>query len=285
MINALAQILRKLYWLPGNYFIYLLFSKLFNSKIKTDSVIIHTPLNYKIRVNPQKYIGNTIFWRGAHEWHIIFILKKILKKNNIVLDVGANIGEVTLCCASLVPDGKVYAFEPVSSMYEELQNNILLNAHLKNIQIVKQGMSNAISEAPIYYDAKEHFNEGVFSIYPENFSNTKFVENIKINTIDNFVNEHKINSIHLIKIDVEGNELMVLQGAMHTLSKYRPHLIIELSQKNITAAKYKPDDIIALLSQSGYKKFFIIKTRGKLSEFKSANELPEFCNILVMNGK
>lgn len=285
MINLIATLVRKLYWLPGNYFIYRLVSKLFNSMIKTNSIIVRTPLNYKISVNPQKYIGNTIFWRGAHEWPIIFMLKKLLKENDTVLDIGANIGEITLSCASLVPSGRVYAFEPVSSIYDELQKNIALNPHLSNIHVIKQGVGNAIAEVPIYHDSKDQYNEGTFSMYSENFNHTKFIENIKLTTIDHFVEDQKLSQVNLMKIDVEGNEIFALQGAKQTLLRYHPYLIIELSRKNIAAANYHPDDIIAFLSQLGYNGFYIIKTRGKLVELKSTADLPEFCNILVKRDK
>ncbi len=281
MINFLAQITRRLYWLPGNYFIYLLFSKLFNSKIKATEVIVCTPLHYKIKVNPQRYIGNKIFWRGAHEWDIIFILSKLLKKTDIVFDVGANIGEISLHSASLVSQGKVYAFEPVSMIRKELQNNINLNPHLKNITIIHQGLGDKINSLPIYHESTEKYNEGIFSIYPENPLSSECIENIQINTIDNILNEQKINRVNLIKIDVEGHELMVLQGAKNTLLKYKPYLIIEISQKNIETAKYKAEDILFFLNQLGYKNFYIIKTRGKLKPFTSVEELPEFCIILV----
>lgn len=131
------------------------------------------------------------------------------------------------------------------------------------------------------YDEQNNINEGLFSIHQKNFIHSKKIQDIEIDTLDNFVNENYLDRIDFIKIDVEGHELYVLQGGIDAIKKFHPKLMIEMSEKNFNAAGYSKIDIFKLLEDMGYSIFLILK-RGQLKKVISSSELPEFCNILAI---
>ncbi|MEW6772890.1 MAG: FkbM family methyltransferase [Bacteroidota bacterium] len=282
MKDFLAKITRQLYILPGGYYVYKIMSKIFPPSQTSDIKIIETPFHFKIKVDLSKYLGFSIFWRGAHDWSTIFVLKNFVEKDDIIFDIGANIGEYTLYAASLVnSNGKVYSFEPVQSMFYTLKQNVDLNSHLRNkIICVNKGLGNKKVILPIY-DEQNNINEGLFSIHQKNFIHSKKIQDIEIDTLDNFVNENYLDRIDFIKIDVEGHELYVLQGGIDAIKKFHPKLMIEMSEKNFNAAGYSKIDIFKLLEDMGYSIFLILK-RGQLKKVISSSELPEFCNILAI---
>ena len=282
MKDFLAAITRQLYFIPGTYYLYKFFSSIFPINKSSSVKIITTPFGFKIKVDTSKYFGNKIYWRGAHDWNTILALKKIIRPDDVVFDIGANIGEYTLFAASMLSDkGRVWAFEPVEKMYQILQENIHLNPHLKNkINTIKKAIGIQKATLPIYDDVSNS-NEGVYSLHPTNFQHFKKIEEVEIDRLDTLFIENKIPRVDLIKIDVEGNELFVLQSAEQILSTYHPKLMIEVSSKNFAAAGYTTKDLIDFLKQHQYT-LYLIKLRGVLKKIESHSELPEFCNIIAI---
>jgi FkbM family methyltransferase len=285
MKNLLSYISRQAFIIPGGYYLYKLFSYIFPPPQKSEIKIIETPYKFKIKVDISRYLGNKIYWRGAHDWNTIFALQKTLSPDSILFDIGANIGEYTLFAASMINDnGHIYSFEPVQKMYEQLQENISLNPHLKNkITPIKKGIGLRKEKLPIYDDVNTT-NDGLFSLHQKNFIEAKIIEEIEIDSLDNIFNTLNINIVHYIKIDVEGNELFVLQGGINTIKKFKTTLMIEISEKNFNAAGYSSKDLLSLLKELDYS-IYLIQKRGKLKPINNDSDLPAFCNIIAMPKK
>lgn len=151
--------------------------------------------------------------RGENNSDIDINGELLVLKNNInlfsyVFDVGANIGEWTSFVLKLRPDAEIFSFEPADDSFDKI--NKLIKA--KNAHLMKMALGNV--------------NKNVeFNIYGEcsvlnSMSNRTDVgltvlrkQNVEMKKIDDFCLENKINNIDFLKIDVEGNELMVLEGA------------------------------------------------------------------------
>ncbi len=138
-------------------------------------------------------------------------------KNAIIIDIGANIGNHTLYWANEVNAKKIYAFEPVPTTFKILKKNIKIN-NLENIvNIYQAGLSDEDSKGEIKtYD-------------PTNIGGTRLQinneGNISLITLDSLKLSEK--RIDLIKIDVEGMDYKVLTGAVKTIRKYKPVIMIE----------------------------------------------------------
>ena len=176
-----------------------------------------------------------------------FLLKKILSENNIIIDVGANVGQKTDLFLSLKKNSRILLFEPYKKYFKILKNKYSNN---KNIKLFNIGVGNLNKIMPFYF-TKTREHQYAFSYKKANYLDKK--ENISIVTIDKFLTN--INP-HIIKIDVEGLEFEVLQGAYNTIKRSSPYCFLEVT--NITYSKCY--DFFKRLNYNIYiYEFFIFK--------------------------
>ncbi|MBJ9836860.1 FkbM family methyltransferase [Citrobacter portucalensis] len=161
--------------------------------------------------------------------------------NGCVLDIGGNIGNHSIYF-SAIKNWNVIAFEPVMQNALCLAINAQLNNSCDKIHLIDTALGK--EEGHCFLSAAINGNEGSFSRDAE--INTKSVE-VPIQILDNIPDVKNItDTIGLIKIDVEGMEYEVLQGAMHTLQTHKPALAFECT----TQQHYI--DIVNLISPLGY---------------------------------
>jgi FkbM family methyltransferase len=154
-------------------------------------------------------------------------LSRLLKDGDIVIDAGANIGTHTLAfAAAIAPSGRVYSFEPQTDIYELLKSNCDTNARASNITTYCHPLSSISGKAyrvPIYDDASIH-NFGATQLTEiVSDSNSELTTSIASKSID----ELQLEACRLIKLDVEGMELEVLNGAVHLIGKCNPLIFFE----------------------------------------------------------
>lgn len=191
-----------------------------------------------------------------------FMLEKA-SEAELIMDVGANIGYYSVQFSGLM-DGKVYSFEPMSYQYSVLKRNLELNG-IENVIPVKRIVSNTSSEKRIYYSDPD--NTGASSLVKKSGE----YEDIQAVTIDDFCDEHKIAQIDLMKIDVEGHEMDVLQGMAGCLRRQCVrHLFVEISGENLEKGGSSTEELCAFLEASGYHPFSI-KT-GKMDEYRIGDD-------------
>lgn len=168
----------------------------------------------------------------------------------VLLDVGASSG-----CFSLLsrhhPDLKVYAFEPVLLTYVVLKENIHLNSLNEQVQAYNVAVSNYNGKGTLH-EVIDQGGKGV-SIVDGTPAYHKAVEDSEIDviTVDSFCALHDIRPT-LLKSDVEGADLFVLQGAIETIKKYHPFIMVEYSAENTAQYGYNPSEIILFLENLDY---------------------------------
>jgi FkbM family methyltransferase len=175
-------------------------------------------------------IDLSIFLFGSFQRYVIGEKFFKLQDNAVVLDVGANIGSMTLQFARMVPKGHVYAFEPTNYAYAKMIRNLALNQELaKRITPVKSFVSSrteTISSINAYASWKV---DGTPSIkHPLHGGIFQPAESTPSMTLDDFCGMQKLSNVDLIKIDTDGHELPVLEGASETIKKFRPHIVFEI---------------------------------------------------------
>ncbi len=161
-----------------------------------------------------------IIWTGVYESPLIRLMESRSIGGWTCFDVGANVGAITLALAKLIgPDGKVYAFEPGPPSLPRLRNNLNLNPELsKRVEMITAGVGRAPGQL---YWAEEKGNPGNAMVGETG------THLIKIITLDDFVRERAISKLDFVKIDVEGMELDVMQGANESLRRFHPMLYFE----------------------------------------------------------
>ena len=137
--------------------------------------------------------------------------------NKAVIDGGAYIGDSALAFIEYNP-AKIYSFEPCDLSYRKLKETITLNKVENLIESIKLGLSDERKDVPIYGN-----NNGA-SLYMPDVNERSTISTV---TIDDFVSDKNIN-VGLIKLDVEGSELEVVNGALKTIQKDKPILLISI---------------------------------------------------------
>jgi len=208
--------------------------------------------NYKIRFYSTTYSRGLSVIPIDRQYDENFFIS-YLKKGDIVVDVGANIGTLTLLSASLVKErGKVYAFEANQKTYNKyLLKNIELNG-FTNIETFCMALGDENSIA-ILSDLK---SDGCNYIITGESKNIKTVKTKLARLAD--VIPSTIERINLLKIDTEGYELFVLKGAGNLLEK-TDCIYYESYEGQYNRFAYKTKDVLALLSEKGFKIFRIIE--------------------------
>ena len=143
---------------------------------------------------------------GEREPGLLHILKSEVTNGMTCIDLGANIGYVTLLLADIVgPHGKIFAIEPDPNNVELLKNNIKINKFEERTKIFQMGISNIKGVSDFYIGLSSNLG-GMIKRHNTNSDPIK----IKIDTLSNFCKEYDIPD--LIKMDIEGYEVEVLEG-------------------------------------------------------------------------
>lgn len=224
---------------------------------------VDTKLSYNItmRLNITEFLQAHLYLFGSYELPTIKFIRSYLAKGGVCFDVGAQIGYLSLAMA--VSGNKnvlVYSFEPEPKNLERFNDNIRLNS-ISNVNLISKAVSNNIDQLKLYM-SRDH-NAGTHSIIREDPNVTEDYVVVDATTIDTFVHEQEFHQLDLIKIDVEGAELEVVEGANETLKIFKPTLIIELSESIQKTRNYSTVTFKSKMSEVGYLPFTLTDA-GKL---------------------
>jgi FkbM family methyltransferase len=153
-----------------------------------------------------------------------------IKKDDVVFDIGASYGTYTLSACST--GATVYCFEPEKTVFTDLVTNITLNGWSTRCFPSNTGLWSSKT----LVDMKE---------YAPHWPQATITSLYNVETIDNIVEDNRLNKINWMKIDVEGAEVHVVQGGLKTIKRFKPNLIIECH--TFLDAKLK-DNVKELLS-------------------------------------
>lgn len=170
-----------------------------------------------------RYLGGI----GPHfDQNLISIFKAFCKDDSYVLDLGANIGLTAIALADICKHGKVIAIEPLPQSFHFLKSNFK-NTNFNNVDFYNFAVGNKKTE--IAMQAKNDFLAGAFIADRFQADNTHFTIKVHIDFIDNFFNKFNLKKIDFIKVDLEGYEILALEGAKETLNKYKPIVYLEMN--------------------------------------------------------
>ena len=184
-------------------------------------------------------VGLSLATYGEYSEGEVAVFNNILKPGDVAIDVGANIGALTVPMAKLVePNGEVYAFEASEANLELLCKNVEQNTAAGAVGIIpcaasdREGTLRVDKQSALHAYSRVDINVGDFEI--------------KCTTIDSF----KLPKCKLIKIDVDGHELQVLNGAAETIKRCKPIIYIE------NEIDSKREDMVAWLVDHGYRLYW-----------------------------
>jgi FkbM family methyltransferase len=219
------------------------------SSENTETIIINGipfPIDHKDKV--QRHI-----YYGLYESEFIAHLRKTLKNNDIFIDCGANLGYISDVASGFVgKSGKVYAIEPSEVCYTRISKNLLQNS-FDNIVLINAALSNKPGEA-LFYDTPNVISRGYACLAGVEQPEGGIGYLIKTITIDGLCLENKVDSVRYLKLDIEGAELMALEGAQKMLSDKKIEYILAetLFSQNMREQNLK---MYRMLITFGYQPF------------------------------
>jgi FkbM family methyltransferase len=206
------------------------------------------------RLDLREGIDSSIYLKGDFEKDVRLAIENETKKGMIVLDIGANVGGHTLDFAKNVgPQGKVYAFEPTDYAYKKLLTNCSLNPTFSIIPL-QIGLTDHLNTAlPEHISSSWDLTKNPKEANKLDFGFAHSIKNARQLSLDQWVDENQINQIDLVKIDVDGHETKVLRGAIQTLLKFKPKIILEFAPHHFTHPTERFEDMVEILVNLGYR--------------------------------
>lgn len=247
-----------------------------------DKIVARAKDGRNLRVNLNDWTGEVIYFLGEHENYCCDIFRKHIKNGDVCFDVGANIGWYTTFFAKLVgPTGQVHAFEPVPGTFAELQRNVEVNGLNSNVIVNNIGLGDTKAKTEIYLFPE--LSSGYASLADKPDRKSEKVE-VKISTFDLYTEINKIEQVDFIKVDIEGAELMFLQGAQKLFNRKKlPVLFLELTLAGAKEFGYKPNDVIVYIKErANYRYFLVDETNKKLDEIKGFSDSDVGANVLCL---
>jgi FkbM family methyltransferase len=171
------------------------------------------------------------------------------ERASVIFDVGANVGDTIEAFRAVMPQVEIHAFEPGPDTFRKLQErcsampNLFLNG-------VAMGAAPATAEFVEYTDPhmSSFLEPGL-----DSWSEIKRRIQVKVNTVDEYCDEHRIDSIDVLKLDAQGFDLEVIKGAKRLLSDRRVHFIyMEIIFSQLYEGQPRADEILRFLADRGF---------------------------------
>ena len=163
------------------------------------------------------------------------ILGKHVEEDDTVIDVGANMGFITVIIGNMLgSDGSLYSFEPSEESFRKLEETIRANNLSDTVEAINKGCGSKKDTKHLYHVSS---SSGLYTTKPDRNNNVYGREKIDIVSLDEFFEEENTENIDIIKIDTEGYEYKVLQGSKSIIRNYRPLIYLELCNEYKESSK------------------------------------------------
>lgn len=238
---------------------------------KTRGVLYHMSDNFKPYLANRSYSGYKLFYtRGAglierirfgnlnrvYEYDLVDSLSKELLKHesSVFLDIGTNIGLISLAVLQKVPKVKIFGFEPGPIAYKSFATTIFANQLENQVTLLNEALNKEPGEITFYtHNDKDSSGDGMIDTLRAESKSTSIT--VKSNTLDKWSKENKVSKIHVVKIDIEGAELYALQGSIEFLKEHKPTIFLEISTENLKVYPYKEKEVFVFFESNNYDLF------------------------------
>jgi len=244
---------------------------------------VPTQVGVDMVINPHEggIVEQSIYRNGVYESGLIDFVQEHLKQGDSFVDIGANVGFISMCASQCVgEEGKVFSFEPVDTTAALLRKSIEVNG-IKNTELFGVGLSNASGEAPIF--KPDAVNRGAVSLAGTTAKEQLPEQVVTLKRLDEVLSPEQWQKVSLVKIDVEGWELEVLQGATGLIEKtgHTPVFIVEYDGDRKERARALYEYLASWPDSKIYKKRYSKRCAGGLVPVRSSSDLPHVDNLFV----
>jgi FkbM family methyltransferase len=185
-------------------------------------------------LDPNDLVQSNIMGSGAWEPETWGLISKHLGSGRVFVDVGAHVGYYSLKAAKVVgPQGRVLAIEPNPDTLSVLRENVAAN-HYSMVTVEPVACSDSDTTLELFSAADK--NSGASSLSrtnAEHFGAARASYRVPARRLDAIIQESGVLGVDVLKIDVEGAELLVLKGAQETIDRFHPVMIMELEETQL----------------------------------------------------
>jgi len=195
----------------------------------------------------------------------------LIQAGDVVFDVGANVGNFTILFSDLVgASGSVHAFEPIPPTFSLLNERANRENHHENILANAVACSDGAGVIEIKVPDGDFGQASMRSHAAGSWLSAKSVQSFLVPTLklDDYMAEHRLTQVDLIKCDCEGAELFVLKGAVNLLRRFEPVLFLEVAEFWTKDFGYRSSDLVDFLVNLGYSHFLIEDEPMRLEEIR-----------------
>lgn len=291
-LRNLGEISREKYWTAIREF--LLDLEEFNSwqvqqgvqiKLDRDGLLIETNLirdgheREVFRVNPLQIRSApfTILADGVYEQFQLEVAANLARNSEVFIDVGTNIGVYCVALAKRFPRLEIHAFEPLLECFILARENFILNHCSSYISINNFALGDVVTTKE-FFIPKFTGNAGASFAHQHPDEGEPIKEIVEIKTLDSL----SFTKVDLVKIDVEGFEFQVLQGAREILAREKPTVIVEILRKWSKSFDNTPQDSFNLLMNMGYECYEI--REHHVSKIVELNNLTPVTNFIFCHN-
>ena len=208
-----------------------------------------------LELDLSEHMQRRIFWLGGYNLDILRLLDRRLAPGMVFVDVGANIGELSLFASRRVgPSGRVYAFEPEPSIAATLRRHVEMN-RAANVEVEAIALSDRSGELPLYLrpptEVGREKNDGLATLIAA--PGAIKVSTVRVDRFDDWTEGVQLAHLDVLKVDIEGGELAFLEGASESIRRFRPGIVVEASRPSLEAAGFRCADLIERIQALGYR--------------------------------
>lgn len=212
--------------------------------------------NKKILLNYDSFQCMWIMYNYIVDWEEFMFIKRFLKSDDQVCDIGANMGFYTIWMSKFITEGTIHAFEPDDLNFERFNKNILLNKIADNVKPNKCIVSESSGQL--------NFTTGLDG--ENHITNTAADDSLIKDTIslDLYALKNSVKNFKFIKIDTEGFELFVLKGAKQLMAENKISVIQLEINNSVKNSNTKIEDLIDFINSNNYILCFYNSNLNKL---------------------
>ncbi|MEZ5333259.1 MAG: FkbM family methyltransferase [Thermoanaerobaculia bacterium] len=201
--------------------------------------------------------GQFVYFLGEYEPGVTEVVRRVVEPGDVCVDVGANIGWYTTLLQTLVaPGGAVHAFEPLPRSFETLRRNVELNESSAAVRLNAVAVGEAEGQADLH----------VFADLPDSHASVSSLGRsdsisspVRVTSLDSYLERWGVGEVSFVKMDVEGSELAVLEGAGRLFDQTRPPIVeIEMALATSRHFDHLPNDLIAFMRGRADFEFYSI---------------------------
>lgn len=259
-----------------------------NIKMGTEA---HTYVEYSLDLDPADASDNFIYEHlkngQAYEPDVTWMFLRTLTQEDIVVDVGANVGYFTVLAAKLVGShGHVFAFEPDPYNIRKLRHNLKINDCEGNVTVIEKAVWSTCEERLFYFNDDTHSSSALMD--PAEFIwhiKTRENRNKAVMLTTTLDAEVGSEAVKLVKIDTEGAEQRILEGAQLLLShRHPPFVVAELNPLGLEQTGCTSRTLRQYMARWGYH-LFLPRANGAMPVYVPDETDIAFINdIQVANG-